>query len=312
MINSPTKTAKTVVSCYDLLDLAATGGIEDYTEGVYGRDLNKPYIDAQRAQANYLLNEIKCGEGSHILDIGCGNGALLQAACERGATGIGITISKPQVKRCRRRGLAVHLMNYRDIPKVVEWQGTFDSIIANGSVEHFVQPQDAIEGKQDETYRELFKICHKILNSSSKSKRIATTIIHFNRKPDPEDLLKSPFSFKWGSDPFHYSILQKAFGGYYPSDGQLEHCAQGLFDLEKEVDGTHDYYLTSEEWLKQFKKSLFFNPWFTARLVGKMIIRPFHTSAMLACLAGAESWAWQFRTENPPTQLLRQTWKLRD
>jgi cyclopropane fatty-acyl-phospholipid synthase-like methyltransferase len=80
MIDSPTKTAKTVVFCYDLLDLAATGGIEDYAEGIYERDLNKSYIDAQRAQVNYLLDEIKCYEGSHILDIGCGNGALLESA----------------------------------------------------------------------------------------------------------------------------------------------------------------------------------------------------------------------------------------
>jgi cyclopropane fatty-acyl-phospholipid synthase-like methyltransferase len=45
-----------------------------------------------RGEANYLLDEIKCYEGSHILDIGCGNGALLESARERGATGIGVTI----------------------------------------------------------------------------------------------------------------------------------------------------------------------------------------------------------------------------
>ena len=82
-----------------------------------------------------------------------------------------------------------------------------------------------------------------------------------------------------------------------------------LFELEKEVDGTYDYHLTSERWLKQFKKALFINPVFAVRLSGKIIRRPYHTFAMLACLSGPQSWAWQFRTDNPPTKLLRQTWR---
>jgi len=103
--------------------------------------------------------------------------------------------------------------------------------------------------------------------------------------------------------------LNKAFGGYYPVEGQLERCAKGLFKLEKEVDGTHDYYLTSEYWLKQFRKKMLINPVFIKRLAGKIIKRPYHTFVMLACLSGPQSWAWQFRTDRPPTRLLRQTWK---
>jgi hypothetical protein len=73
MMDLQSRTPKTVVSCYELLDLAVTGGIEDYTEGTYEGDINRPYKDAQRAQGNYLLDEIRCRKGSHILDIGCGN-----------------------------------------------------------------------------------------------------------------------------------------------------------------------------------------------------------------------------------------------
>ena len=310
MMSSKSRTAQTVVFCYDLLDLAVTGDIQDYTEGLYEGDSNRSYKDTQRAQANYLLDEVGCRKGSRILDIGCGNGTLLKFVRERGAIGFGITIAQPQVNRCKRKGLEVYLMNYRDIPG--KWDHRFEGIIANGSIEHFVQPPDVIAGRQDEIYRELFEICRRILNPSSEGGRFATTTIHFNRKPDPQDVLKSPVSFPRDSDQFHYSLLNKAFGGYYPIKGQLERCAEGIFELEKEVNGTADYHLTSEHWLKQLRKALFINPVFTARLAGKIISRPYHTSAMLACLSGPQSWAWQFRTDNPPTKLLRQTWRSSD
>ncbi len=307
MMSFQSKNSQTVISCYDLLDLAVTGGIEDYSEGIYEGDINRSYKDAQLAQGNYLLDEVNCRKGSRILDIGCGNGTLLEIVRERGAIGVGITISQPQVNLCKRKELEVYLMNYRDIPG--KWDNQFDGIVANGSIEHFVQPQDVISGRQDEIYRELFGICCRILNPSSETGRFVTTTIHFNKKPNPQDVLKIPFSFPRDSDQFHYSLLNKAFGGYYPIKGQLEHCAEDIFELEKEADGTYDYHLTSEYWLKQFRKALLINHVFTARLAGKMIRRPYHTLAMIACLSGPQSWAWQFRTDNPPTKLLRQTWK---
>ncbi|MBU1697139.1 MAG: class I SAM-dependent methyltransferase, partial [Proteobacteria bacterium] len=169
MAGLKSRTAQTVVSCYSLLDLTVTAGIEDYTDGIYEGDVNRPYKDAQRIQGNYLLDEVRCRKGSRILDIGCGNGTLLELIRERNAVGSGITISQPQVNRCKRKGFEVYLMNYRDIPK--KWNDQFEGIIANGSIEHFVQPQDVIAGRQDEIYRELFEICCRILNPSSEDGR---------------------------------------------------------------------------------------------------------------------------------------------
>ena len=291
-MNTRNRIPKTIVSCYDLLDFAVTGGIEDYTEGIYAEDINRTYTEAQHVQGNYLLDEVRCNRGACILDIGCGNGTLLELVRDRGGLGFGITVARSQVRRCQRKGLDVCLLNYRDIPE--RWGHRFDGIVANGSIEHFVQPQDVIEDRQDEIYRELFEICFRLLKSISGGGRFATTTIHFIRKPDPRDVLESPFSFSRGTDQFHYSLLHKAFGGYYPVAGQLEHCAQGLFELEKEVDGTYDYHLTSEHWLKQFSKALSANPVFALRLGGKIIRRPLHTFAMLVCLSGSQSWAWQF------------------
>jgi hypothetical protein len=37
--------------------------------------------------------------------------------------------------------------------------------------------------------------------------------------------------------------------------------------------------------------------------------RPVHTTRMLRCMLGSESWNWQFRGDPAPTQLLRHTWE---
>ena len=305
-----TKSSKTVVDCYSILDLTRATGVEDLTEGIYDGDPAVPYEEAQRRQINYLLDQVGCVESSRLLDIGCGNGTLLQAAKKRRAKAIGITISPTQVERCREKGLDVRLLNYRNIGS--EWTGQFDCIVANGSIEHFVQPQDAVKGRTDKLYQELFSICHRLFDPVSVSKKFATTIIHFNRVPNPKDLLKSPFAFRWDSDQFHYAfVLQKCFGGFYPVASQLEQCAKGLFNLKQEVDGTSDYHLTSEYWLRCLKKG-FLKRQFLAGVVSQFFHRPKQSIEMLICLLVCQSWNWQFRTKDPPTRLLRQTWSYID
>src|SRR5262245_10885224 len=98
----------TVVRCYSLFDrFFPACGLLDYPEGLYHGDSTTPYEVAQRNQINYVLNEVGCTAGTRILEIGCGNGTLLDAVRERRATGVGITISPEQVALCRQHGLDV-------------------------------------------------------------------------------------------------------------------------------------------------------------------------------------------------------------
>jgi cyclopropane fatty-acyl-phospholipid synthase-like methyltransferase len=303
--------ADAVVGCYDVLDFCRGCGITDFTDGKYTSDRfdRDGYLEAQRRQADYLLDEIDCGPGSRVLDVGCGYGRVLEAAAARGAAAVGITISPPQVADGRRRGLDVQLCNYRNIfaaDKRHEWEGAFDGIVANGSLEHFVQAEEAAAGQTEAIYAEFFGICRRLLRTGGK---LATTAIHarYDGQIDPHELMAGPARAIKGTETYHAANLHRSFGGWYPTPGQLERCAEGNFRLTAAEDGTHDYWLTSEYWMRQIKRSLLTDPRSWPLAVRTFAHRPRDCWRMLKCLLWDESWNFQFR-DPAPAQLWRHTW----
>jgi cyclopropane fatty-acyl-phospholipid synthase-like methyltransferase len=315
-------TAPAVRTCYDLLTVLPACGVTDLTDGRYVDDRNDrtAYLVAQERQAEYLLNEAGCRAGTRLLDIGCGYGRILQHAARRGTKAVGITVSPPQVAHGQSRGLDVREINYRAIfdastntPLVPpypggekSWEHAFDAIIANGSLEHFVQAADAAAGRGDEIYEEVFEICRRLVVNSG---RLVTTAIHFREVAqfDSVQIARGSTALVPGSDAYQFAMLSDAFGGWYPEPGQLERCAQPYFELVQEEDGTHDYHLTSEYWLARCKRSLALNPrawWAMARQFWQ---RPRAAWQMLRLQLWDQSWAWQFRPP-APMRLLRQSW----
>jgi len=291
-----------------MLDVAVHGGITDFTDGRYEGESSRGYDEAQARQAEWLLDKINCKRGSFVLDIGCGYGRILESAEERGAKAKGITLSGYQQKRCQKNDLDVDVMDYKEIPE--DWRGLFDGAIANGSLEHFVQVKDALEGRQDELYREMFKIVHETLEEGGK---FATTAIHFNQEVDPREISCGSKMFDKNSDNAHFSrILFENLGGWYPAGNQLERCAEGLFNLEEREDGSEDYNLTSEYWLRAIKKSLKRNPIVWGSIAGKFVRNPKAAWGMLDTWFFSQSWMWQFRQKEDgsrPTVLYRDVWK---
>jgi cyclopropane fatty-acyl-phospholipid synthase-like methyltransferase len=308
-------TAAAVVACYDVLDLCRACGIQDFTDGKYVDDRNDraAYVAAQGRQADYLLDQIGCGPGSRILDIGCGYGRILEAAAARRALATGITISPPQVSANRARGLDVRFCNYRNLfhaetfPAGKEWEHAFDGLVANGSLEHFVQADEAAAGKADERYEEFFEICRRLVVVGG---RLATTAIHWRYigQMHPTSMAGNPDRWPHGSLNYHLCSLHRSFGGWYPSPGQLQRCAAGKFRLIAAEDGTHDYWLTSEYWVRQIRRSLLTSPRCWASAVRLMSRIPRASANMLRCLLIDQSWNYQFR-DPAPTQLWRHTWE---
>src|SRR4029450_12562844 len=134
-------------------------------------------------------------------------------------------------------------------------------------------------------------ICHRVIDPASPSRRMATTTIHLNertRKLAPDELTKGPFAFPPFAAKFHSAVVTRCFGGSYPYPGQFERCASPYFRLLDEVDGTLDYHLTSEEWLRRGRRRLLRPGRGAVRMCGgvlRVLFRqPRHAATMWLCL----------------------------
>ena len=77
-----------------------------------------------------------------LLDVGCGDGTLLQHFADRGWDAAGIDPSSVAVAATRRRGLEAHQGTLADHPWPEE---SFDAIVLEHSLEHIPQPMQALE-----------------------------------------------------------------------------------------------------------------------------------------------------------------------
>ncbi|MCW8955977.1 MAG: cyclopropane-fatty-acyl-phospholipid synthase family protein [Gammaproteobacteria bacterium] len=107
----------------------------------YFRDDRQSLADAQCDKLDYICRKLRLQSGQHLLDIGCGWGALIcWAARQYGVQSHGITLSQQQYEYARQRindeGLqdqvSVELCDYRDLPENIQ----YDRIVSVGMFEH--------------------------------------------------------------------------------------------------------------------------------------------------------------------------------
>src|ERR671932_2377103 len=142
---------------YSLIDRIfrlSLGELADFSGAKYDGDFSLSLEQAQRRKHEFIAEAIGIGPGRRMLDLGCGWGPLLNYARERGAEGVGVTLSSAQAEACRRHGLDVHLRDARQVTR--ETFGPFDAVASLGAFEHFCSPEDHDAGRQEETYRDLF------------------------------------------------------------------------------------------------------------------------------------------------------------
>jgi cyclopropane-fatty-acyl-phospholipid synthase len=108
-----------------------------YSSAWFDGDRTQPLERAQTAKLRRAIAATGVRPGQRLLEIGCGWGAVAEAAAREGIDIVGLTLSKEQLAwaqaRLARAGVAAHadlrLQDYRDVP-----DGPFDAIV---SVEMF-------------------------------------------------------------------------------------------------------------------------------------------------------------------------------
>src|SRR5688500_1887924 len=142
---------------YSLIDRIfrlSLGELADFSGAKYDGDFSLTLEQAQRRKHEYVAEQIGIGPGPRVLQLGSGWGPLLAFVRERGAHGVGVTLSSAQYEACRRHGLDVHLHDALDVTR--EAFGAFDAVASLGAFEHFCSPADYRAGRQEERYRGLF------------------------------------------------------------------------------------------------------------------------------------------------------------
>lgn len=283
----------------------------DYTEGLYhgGDYRSRSLEDAQRDQRAWVLDHALVGPGSRVFEVGCGNGSLLKDVEARGGRGVGITPNPNQVRLCRNMGLDVRQKTWQQVGS--EHDDDFDAVVANGSLEHFVSLGEARRGLQDAIYERFFDLCASVLDHASRSRRVVLTFIAFKRTPDAEEVDRPSRELPFGSDAYHYRLLERTYRGWYPSGGEQVHrAAERHFELIDEEDGTHDYLMTTREWARRTRWLLLRRlPAVLPGVVRWLRHDPDAMERVRCFLYG--SWGWQFGGDDPPCSLVRATYRLR-
>ncbi len=295
--------------CYTLVHAAEAVGIRDLADGQFlpGDSTLEQGIERQ---LNGLLDQVGCTRrGFRLLEIGCGYGHLLELARQRGAQAVGVNLSPEQVAYCRQQGHQAYCANYRDLLEADAWHGQFDGVVANGSLEHWVQPEDVQAGRMDSIYHESFAIAERALDPRAPRARYVTTAIHVKREVRPEYLLTPWYRQPRGSNQRHFSLLHHWMGGYYPVDGQLEACAKPFFRLVSGADGTAGYKTANDLRMERMLRGLVTNPKMLWRIAQSLVRHPWVTATMIECYFVERSWDWQFWGDDPPMQLWRHTWE---
>lgn len=224
----------------------ALGELADFSGAKYDGDYTLTLEQAQRRKHDYVAEQIGIGPGRRVVDLGCGWGGLLNYIRERGATGVGVTLSSAQLQSCRKHGLEVHLQDARTVTP--EQLGSFDAAASLGAFEHFCSPEDYRAGRQEDVYRGFFSHVAALLPPGG---RLYLQTMVFGRNMIPLDQVSR--HAPRGSDAWYLAMMGAAFPGSWLPFGQEQviRCAEPDFELVSSISGRIDYIETITQWDKR-------------------------------------------------------------
>lgn len=237
--NSKTNSRKNISAHYDLSNDFYKLMLDEtmmYSSAVF-KHKDEDLYDAQKNKLEKLSSKLNIKEGSKVLEIGSGWGAMaLHLAKDKACDVTTVTLSVEQKKLCEDRfkehevenKIEIFLKDYRDL------NGTFDAIIA---VEMF-------EAVGREYFHIFFKKCQELLKPSGILVLQVITI--------PDQRYKA---YSKGTDFIQKYIFP---GGHLPSISKIlevtsKHTRLNLNHLE---EFTEDYAKTLNIWHENFEQKL--------------------------------------------------------
>lgn len=235
---------------YSLIDRIfrlSLGELADFSGAKFDGDFSLTLEQAQRRKHEYVAEQIGIGPGRRLLDLGCGWGPLLAFARERGAVGLGVTLSSAQAAACARHGLDVRLHDARRVDR--DTFGSFDAVASLGAFEHFCSPEDHRAGRQDEVYRDLFA---NIAGMLPPGGRLYLQTMVFGR--NMIDVERVSIDAPRDSDEWYLALMMRQFPGSFLPFGaeQVIEAAGPHFRLVASSSGRLDYIETIRRWRARF------------------------------------------------------------
>lgn len=237
--NSKTNSRKNISAHYDLSNEFYKLMLDEtmmYSSAVFSHK-NQDLYEAQKNKLEKLSSKLNLKEGSKVLEIGSGWGAMaLHLANDKGCEVTTVTLSVEQKKLCENRfkehniedKIDILLKDYRDL------NGKFDAIIA---VEMF-------EAVGREYFHIFFKKCQELLKPNG------VLVLQVITMPD-----QRYEAYSKGTDFIQKYIFP---GGHLPSISKIlevtsKHTRLNLNHLE---EFTEDYAKTLNIWHENFEKKL--------------------------------------------------------
>ncbi len=240
---------------------------------------------AQEAKHALVAAKLGLSEGTRLLDVGCGWGAMLEHAATRcGARGVGVTLSEPQQRWASKRmadagaDIEVRVEDYREVA-----DGPYDAISSIGMSEHVGEANLAgYFGKLFGLLRPGGRLLNHAISSLPALRRRA-------RWPTPVPAVRSLLG---RAEPNRSAFAPDSFvARYIFPDGELVEVGAAVSAMQRagfevrHVESLREHYgLTLRRWLANLEES-----WSAA--VGEVGER--RCRAWRLYLAGA---AWSFET----------------
>jgi cyclopropane-fatty-acyl-phospholipid synthase len=239
-------------SLTDRIIRLSLGELADFSGAKYDGDFSLSLEQAQQRKRDYVAEQIGIGPGRRVLDLGCGWGGLLNYIRDRGASGVGVTLSSAQAAACRRHGLDVHLHDARGVTRASF--GAFDAVASLGAFEHFCSPDDHTAGRQEPIYRGLFERVAEVLPTGGRF-YLQTMVFGRNMIPLEQISTRAPRN----SDAWILALLGCQFPGSWLPSGQeqIVRCAEPQFRLVSSASGRLDYIETITQWNQRIRAPSF-------------------------------------------------------